>query len=59
MGADRITFLFSPGEPLQPMTAIASGGDESLSPGAQSLFSQVDAAGTLVFDEIDVGFQGE
>jgi len=30
-----------------------------ISPGAQSLFSQVDAAGTLVFDEIDVGGWGE
>jgi len=40
------------------MTAIASG-EMTLSPGAQSLFFPVDAAGTLVFDEIDVGFQGE
>ncbi|WP_072016476.1 hypothetical protein [Neosynechococcus sphagnicola] len=60
-GADRIAFLFSPnpGEPLQPLTAVASGGEMSrflLS--LKTCFSQVDGTGTLVFDEIDVGVSG-
>ena len=60
-GADRITFLFSPnpGEPLQPMTAIASGGEMSrFLLALKACFSQADTAGTLVFDEIDVGVSG-
>jgi DNA repair protein RecN (Recombination protein N) len=60
-GADRITYLFSPnpGEPLQPLIEVASGGEMSrFLLALQSCFSQVDAAGTLVFDEIDVGVSG-
>lgn len=61
LGADQITFLFSPnpGEPLQPLTEIASGGEMSrFLLALQACFSQVDAVGTLVFDEIDVGVSG-
>jgi DNA repair protein RecN (Recombination protein N) len=60
-GADRITFLFSPnpGEPLQPLTAIASGGEMSrFLLALKACFSEVDPSGTLVFDEIDVGISG-
>ena len=60
-GADRITFLFSPnpGEPLQPLTAIASGGEMSrFLLALKACFSQADSAETLVFDEIDVGVSG-
>lgn len=60
-GADRITFLFSPnpGEPLQPLTAIASGGEMSrFLLALKACFSESDPAGTLVFDEIDVGISG-
>lgn len=60
-GADRITYLFSPnpGEPLQPLTEIASGGEMSrFLLALQACFSQVDSVGTLVFDEIDVGVSG-
>jgi DNA repair protein RecN (Recombination protein N) len=60
-GSDRITYLFSPnpGEPLQPLTEIASGGEMSrFLLALQACFSQVDSAGTLVFDEIDVGVSG-
>jgi DNA repair protein RecN (Recombination protein N) len=60
-GADRITYLFSPnpGEPLQPLTEIASGGEMSrFLLAVQACFSQVDPVGTLVFDEIDVGVSG-
>ncbi|MEH1818089.1 MAG: DNA repair protein RecN [Nostoc sp.] len=61
MGADKITFTFSsnPGEPLQPLTEIASGGEMSrFLLALKACFSQVDAAGTMVFDEIDVGVSG-
>lgn len=60
-GADQITFLFSPnpGEPLQPLTEIASGGEMSrFLLALQASFSQIDSVGTLVFDEIDVGVSG-
>jgi DNA repair protein RecN (Recombination protein N) len=60
-GADVVTFLFSPnpGEPLQPLTEIASGGEMSrFLLALQASFSQVDPVGTLVFDEIDVGVSG-
>ncbi|MBW4521392.1 MAG: DNA repair protein RecN [Scytolyngbya sp. HA4215-MV1] len=60
-GADQITFLFSPnpGEPLQPLREIASGGEMSrFLLALQACFSQVDSVGTLVFDEIDVGVSG-
>lgn len=61
LGADEITFCFSPnpGEPLQPLGAIASGGEMSrFLLALKSCFSQIDKAGTLVFDEIDVGVSG-
>lgn len=60
-GSDRITYLISPnpGEPLQPLTEIASGGEMSrFLLALQSCFSQVDSAGTLIFDEIDAGVSG-
>jgi DNA repair protein RecN (Recombination protein N) len=60
-GSDRITYLISPnpGEPLQPLTDIASGGEMSrFLLALQSCFSQVDSAGTLIFDEIDAGVSG-
>ena len=60
-GADKITFMFSPnpGEPLQPLTAIASGGEMSrFLLALKASFSQADAVETLVFDEIDVGVSG-
>jgi DNA repair protein RecN (Recombination protein N) len=60
-GADQITFLFSPnpGEPLQSLSEIASGGEMSrFLLALQACFSQVDSVGTLVFDEIDVGVSG-
>jgi DNA repair protein RecN (Recombination protein N) len=60
-GADRITFVFSPnpGEPLQPLTEIASGGEMSrFLLALKACFSQIDAVSTMVFDEIDVGVSG-
>ena len=60
-GADRVQFYFSPnpGEPLQPLAATASGGEMSrFLLALKTCFSQEEGAGTLVFDEIDVGVSG-
>ena len=60
-GADRITFRFSPnpGEPMQPLAEIASGGEMSrFLLALKACFSQLDPVETLVFDEIDVGVSG-
>jgi DNA repair protein RecN (Recombination protein N) len=60
-GSDKITFMFSPnpGEPLQPLTEIASGGEMSrFLLALKACFSQAGTAGTMVFDEIDVGVSG-
>jgi DNA repair protein RecN (Recombination protein N) len=60
-GSDRVIYQFSPnpGEPLQPLGDIASGGEMSrFLLALQACFSQVDPVGTLVFDEIDTGVSG-
>ena len=60
-GADKITFMFSPnpGEPLQPLTSIASGGEMSrFLLALKACFSQTEAVDTMIFDEIDVGVSG-
>ncbi|MBD2292022.1 DNA repair protein RecN [Anabaena sphaerica FACHB-251] len=61
MGADKITFMFSPnpGEPIQPLTEIASGGEMSrFLLALKACFNQDDGAETMIFDEIDVGVSG-
>jgi DNA repair protein RecN (Recombination protein N) len=61
VGADRIIFEFSPnpGEPMQPLHEIASGGEMSrFLLALKTCFAQIDPIGTLVFDEIDVGVSG-
>jgi DNA repair protein RecN (Recombination protein N) len=61
-GADTITFCFSPnpGEPMQPLGAIASGGEMSrFLLALKACFSQIDSSETLIFDEIDVGVSGK
>lgn len=61
-GADQITFYFSPnpGEPLQPLSATASGGEMSrfLLAFKACFSTTTEAWGTLIFDEIDVGVSG-
>ena len=60
-GADLVEFCFSPnpGEPLQPLGEIASGGEMSrFLLALKACFCQVAGSGTLVFDEIDVGVSG-
>ncbi|MBD1809419.1 DNA repair protein RecN [Microcoleus sp. FACHB-SPT15] len=61
-GGDQVTFYFSPnpGEPLQPLSATASGGEMSrFLLALKACFSNTTGAwGTLIFDEIDVGVSG-
>ncbi len=60
-GIDRIEFLVSanPGEPLKPITKIASGGETSrLMLALKAVLSRADDIPTLVFDEIDQGIGG-
>lgn len=60
-GIDRIEFLISPnpGEPLKPMSKIASGGETSrLMLAIKTVLSLADETPTLIFDEIDQGIGG-
>ncbi len=60
-GADRIAFLFSanPGEDLQPLKAIASGGEMSrVMLGLKTVLANADRVPLLIFDEIDTGIGG-
>ncbi|MEO1132082.1 MAG: DNA repair protein RecN [Cyanobacteria bacterium J06639_1] len=61
-GQDVVTFLLSPnpGEPLQPLAETASGGEMSrFLLALKTVFSQVDAVETSIFDEIDAGVSGK
>ena len=61
-GVDQIEFLLSanPGEPLKPMTAIASGGEMSrIMLAIKTVFQDQNPIDTLIFDEIDTGISGE
>jgi DNA repair protein RecN (Recombination protein N) len=60
-GLDRVSFLVSanPGQPLQPLAKVASGGELSrISLAIQVATAQVGGIPTLVFDEVDVGIGG-
>ncbi len=60
-GGDRIEFLVStnPGEPLKPLTRVASGGEISrISLAIQVLCAQGKGVPTFIFDEVDVGIGG-
>jgi len=61
-GSDQVIFYFSPnpGEPLQPLSATASGGEMSrFLLALKACFSSTNSASeTLIFDEIDVGVSG-
>ncbi|NJO95670.1 MAG: DNA repair protein RecN [Pleurocapsa sp. CRU_1_2] len=63
MGADRIVFYFSPnaGEEIQPLSAIASGGEMSrFLLALKACFTGAEeSSGTLIFDEIDAGVSGK
>jgi DNA repair protein RecN (Recombination protein N) len=60
-GADRVEFLISPnpGEPLKPLSAIASGGEISRVMLALKAVSTAEyGVESMVFDEIDAGVSG-
>ena len=60
-GAERVEFLVSanPGQPLQPLARVASGGELSrISLAIQVATAEVGTVPTLVFDEVDVGIGG-
>ena len=60
-GKDVVEFLFSanPGEPLHPLSRIASGGELSrVMLAMKSVLSEADEVPVLVFDEVDSGVGG-
>ena len=60
-GADAVGFLFSanPGQPLAPLTEVASGGEMSrFLLALKTILAAVDGSSTLLFDEIDAGVSG-
>ncbi|GGH25056.1 DNA repair protein RecN [Paenibacillus segetis] len=60
-GIDSAEFLISPnpGEPLRPLSKIASGGELSrMMLALKSIFAQHDDVPVLIFDEVDTGVSG-
>jgi len=60
-GADRVEFLFTanPGEPLAPLTKVASGGELSrVLLAVKGVLATGDHVTTYVFDEVDAGVGG-
>jgi DNA repair protein RecN (Recombination protein N) len=60
-GFDQVEFLISanPGEPLRPLSKIASGGELSrIMLAMKAIFAKVDRIPVLVFDEVDTGVSG-
>ncbi len=60
-GIDKVEFIISPnpGEPLKPLSKIASGGETCrFMLALKSVLSKVDQTPTLIFDEIDAGLGG-
>ena len=61
-GLDRVEYLFcaNPGEALQPLSRVASGGELSrLMLAIKTVLADVDQIPVLVFDEIDTGVGGD
>ena len=61
LGFDKVEFLIStnPGEPLMPLTRIASGGEISrIMLAFKHIIGDSDMVGTMIFDEIDTGISG-
>jgi DNA repair protein RecN (Recombination protein N) len=61
LGLDETTFLFSsnPGVPLKPLEKVASGGELSrIFLACKSILKEKTEAGSLIFDEVDVGIGG-
>jgi len=60
-GHDRVEFLLSanPGEPLMPLSRVASGGELSrIMLAMKTVLAKADTVPVLVFDEIDAGVGG-
>lgn len=60
-GFDKVEFLIStnPGEPLMPLTRIASGGEISrIMLAFKHIIGESDSVETMIFDEIDTGISG-
>ena len=60
-GYDEVEFMIStnPGEPIKPLTQVASGGELSrIMLGLKTVFAGRDGVETLIFDEIDTGISG-
>ena len=60
-GIDHVEFMISPnvGEPLKPLSKIASGGETArLMLALKTVLSTVDEVPVLIFDEIDAGLGG-
>ncbi len=60
-GRDNVEFLIStnPGEPLKPLSQVASGGELSrVMLAIKTVLAGRDAIDTLIFDEIDAGISG-
>ncbi len=60
-GSDQVTFLWSanPGQPLQPLAEMASGGEMSrFLLALETCLTTQQTAKTLIFDEIDAGVSG-
>jgi len=61
LGFDKVEFLIStnPGEPLMPLTKIASGGEISrIMLAFKHIIGDSDKVETMIFDEIDTGISG-
>ncbi len=61
-GLEQARFMISPnlGEDVKPLSAIASGGELSrVVLSLKSIMADADAAGTMIFDEVDAGIGGE
>jgi DNA repair protein RecN (Recombination protein N) len=60
-GKDEVFFTMTanPGEPLKPLSKVASGGEMSrIMLAIKSVIAEVDKIPTLIFDEIDTGISG-
>jgi DNA repair protein RecN (Recombination protein N) len=60
-GFDQVEFYISPnpGEPLKPLTKIASGGELSrIMLALKSIFSKHQGVTSIIFDEVDTGVSG-
>ena len=61
-GCDNVEFLIStnPGEPLKPLSKVASGGELSrIMLSLKSVLADSDGVQTVIFDEIDTGVSGK